>query len=108
MKIHAPTYTPPPLPPPAPPPTTARNDLQLASTKAPMAFDQSLEAKASSDQPAQAGYKSRGNRGGAGSSRLSAPAPTNPPSAAAVSAAASEAPSADKPYAPGSIVDIEA
>jgi hypothetical protein len=73
-----------------------------------MAFDQSLEAKRSPEQPAQAGYKSPGNRGGSGASRrLTVQTPTDPPPAAAVSAAAPDEPSA-KPYAPGSIVDIEA
>ena len=106
MKIHAPIYTPPPRPPPAPPPP--RNDLQVASTKASTAFDPSLEAKPSSDQPAQAGYESPGKRGGAASTRLPAPTSTSPPSAAAVSAVAPDQPIADNPYAPGSIVDIEA
>lgn len=108
MKIHAPTFLPPP-PPAPPPPAAARNDLQLASTKAPMAFDQALGAKPGSGQPAQAGYKGQGDRSGAASRRrLPAPTPTSPPPAAPASAEAPvEARMAD-PYAPGSIVDIEA
>ena len=105
MKIHAPTFLPPP---PAPPPTTARNDLQLASTKAPMAFDQSLEAKPGSEQPAQAGYKSHGGRGGAAARRQTAPASPSPPPVAMASAEAPAEANTARPYAPGSIIDIEA
>lgn len=105
MKIHAPTVLPPP---PAPPPPAARNDPQLASTKAPMAFDHALGAKPGSGQPAQTGYKGRGDHSSAASRRLPAPTPTSPPPAAPASAEAPvEARSAD-PYALGRIVDIEA
>jgi hypothetical protein len=105
MKIHAPTFLPPPAP-PAPPP--ARNDPSLASTKAPMAFDQALGAKPGTGEPAQAGTKGRGDHSGAASRRLPAPPPTSPPPAAPASAEAPVETRAADPYAPGSIVDIEA
>jgi len=107
MKIHTPVFLPPPSPAP-PPPTTARNDLQLASTKASMAFDQSLETKPGSDQPAQAGYKSHGGHGGGAARRPPTPAPASPPPAATESAEAPAEASTARPYAPGTIIDIEA
>ena len=97
MKIHAPIF----LLPLSPAPPTPRNDLQLTSTKAPMAFDQSLGAKPGSDQPAQAGYQSYGSRGGAAARRLPAQAPTNPPPAATAGAEAPVEASTARPLRTG-------
>lgn len=104
MKVHAAAFLP-------PPPTTAAPSpaaKDLASSKAGVAFEQSLGANPDSSLSAQAGQRGRTGRGDAASRRAAAPPPAPARPGPAALADAPSVPGAEAPYAPGRIVNIEA
>jgi len=105
MKVHAPVASP-----PSPLPTALKGDLQLASSKARLAFEQALGAKPGFEQRTQAGA-GRDGRSGAPARQA---VPSAPGAASGLAPAPADAnanvPSApgDTPYAPGALINIQA